>query len=76
VASRFISLVHLPVHLSSVVSSVNLSFPIAGCTRWLSSGVLATFSSGMLVDSTSGGFLDLSQGVLAVSCLDALIAVF
>jgi len=75
VASRFISPVHLHVHLSSVVWSVNLSFPIAGCVRWPSSGVLATSSSGTLVESTSGGFLDSSQGVLAVTCLGALIAV-
>jgi len=75
VAFWFISPVHLHVHLSSVVYSVNLSFPIAGCARWLSSGVLATSSSGTLVDSTSGRFLDSSQGVLAMTCLSTLIAV-
>jgi len=71
VASLFISPVHLHVYLSSVVCWVNLSISIAGCARWLSCGVLATFSSGMLVDSASGGLLDSSQGVLvAASCLN------
>lgn len=65
---------HLQVHLTSIVCSVNLTFPIAGCPRRLSSGVLAA-SSGMINDFASGGLLDSSQGVQAVTCLDALIAV-
>jgi len=36
------------VHWTSIVCCVHLSSPIAGCARWLSSGVLATSSSGML----------------------------
>jgi len=37
--------------------------------------VLDTISSGTFVDSTSGGFLDSSQGVLAVTCLGGLLAI-
>jgi len=60
-----LSPVQFHVHLSSVIFSVNVSFPIAGCAYWLSSDVFDV--------SASGGLHHSSLAVVTVTCLGALI---